>query len=335
MSFSFQAARKHKAQNFVFSPLSISIALGMVHGGAQSDTAEEMKAVMKLTKDPHSFFKDLMTTLKNADEAVIMKMANMLYVKQDFKILDTYKNLLKESYKSGIQEISMNEAGRGIINSFVEETTNSRIKDLIPSGVLNDMTRLVLVNAVYFKGKWAEQFNANNTRDHDFHVTKSETVKVPMMYISKSFPFGRDKALKCTYIKLPYIGDELEMLFVLPDEIDGLKDLEEKLTGDTVAKWSREARKGMKVDLHLPRFKIEGDIPLKQILQEMGMVKMFSDNADFSGMDGKRDLYVSDAFHKAFIEVNEEGTEAAAATGTVLFSARASGLDIEHSKSNG
>ncbi|CAG0882023.1 unnamed protein product [Darwinula stevensoni] len=242
-----------------------------------------------------------------------MKMANMLYVKKYYEISNSYKKLLRESYESDIREISMNDSGRRVINSYVKKVTDNRINDLIPSGVLNELTNLVLVNAIYFKGKWKECFFPEATRQSNFQVSEKETVPVSMMFISGDFPFGRDSDLNCKYVKLSYVADELEMLLVLPDEVDGWKTLGEKITGDTIATWSREVKE-TRSNIYMPCFKAERDIPLKKILQEMGLKKIFLESADFSGIAGEKYMFLSDAFHMASIEVDEYGTEAAAAT---------------------
>ncbi|CAG0882022.1 unnamed protein product [Darwinula stevensoni] len=423
----------YEPANFVFSPVSVSIGLGMLYGGARSDTAEEMKDVMHFDKDPHLFFEKLIASLNDSNEAAIMKMATKLYVRKGYEVTNSYKNLLKESYKSDIQEISMDDPGRRVINSFVEELVgypapqlcllaklSQMMKDscmgdtqqvrklsrclpvvglqcllqgrviklrrttgawlvfqafisfleatvpIIGSAlghsvrakrgidvsdgigcllldsevikkkqanlllrVLDELTSLVLLNAIYFKGSWEMPFLPEKTRTSHFRVTEKETVPVSMMFISEIFPFGRDKYLKCKYVKLSYVGNELEMLFVRPDEVDGWKKLGENITGGIIAKWSREGEL-TELDLYLPRFKVERDIPMKKILrelwalysahnlQQMGLRKIFSERADLSEVDGKKDLHVSDAFHKAFIEVNEDGTEGAPAPGERL-----------------
>jgi serpin B len=187
---------------------------------------------------------------------------------------------------------------------------------LIPAGVLNSLTRLVLTNAVYFKGDWAAQFDPQSTKDAPFHVSADDTIDVPMMFQKDEFRYAELDAIQI--LELPYVGDDFSMLVLLPQDMDGLSALEAKLTPGNLDRWL-SALRPRKVDVYLPKFKMTSQFSLNGVLQDMGMSDAFdSDKADFSGMTGHKQLYITAVVHKAFVDVNEEGTEAAAATGVVM-----------------
>jgi len=208
------------------------------------------------------------------------------------------------------------------INGWVEEQTNHKIKDLVPIDAVNAMTRLVLVNAVYFKGDWSKKFDKAITKEEDFHVSSSEKIKVPLMHLRKEkLVFGVDQKLHCQAISLPYVGDKLSMVILLPDHtVTTLADVERQLTADDLMNVEKRFEMyKQEVNLWFPRFKLEQSLELSDMLVKLGIVDMFGQGAaDFSGMDGSHELYVSKALHKAFVEVNEEGSEAAAATAMVM-----------------
>ena len=206
------------------------------------------------------------------------------------------------------------EAACHTINTWVEERTESKIKDLIPSRILDGLTRLVLVNAIYFKGNWASQFDQSLTNDVPFWVTSDKQVQVPMMTQKHEFRYGEGNGLQI--LELPYAGDDFSMIVLLPREIGGLVKLEESLTVENLGRWVRNLWE-TEVVVFLPRFEITFPFRLDDTLKSMGMVDAFSGKADFSGMD-KEPLFISAVLHKAFVAVNEEGTEAAAATAVIM-----------------
>uniref|UniRef100_A0A674MUH4 Serpin B6 n=1 Tax=Takifugu rubripes TaxID=31033 RepID=A0A674MUH4_TAKRU len=222
------------------------------------------------------------------------------------------------------------ETSRSNINSWVEKQTEGKIKDLLAKGIVTGDTRLVLVNAIYFKGNWNKQFKEKATRDATFHISKNSSKPVKMMHQSSKFPFTFIPEATCQVLELPYVGKELSMLIFLPKQMEdsttGLEKLEKLLTYDNFMEWTRpDTMDVVEVQVGLPRFKMEEKCNMKNILVSMGMVDAFDVAAsDFSGMSPANDLVLSDVVHKAFVEVNEEGTEAAAATGVVAnsYSAR-------------
>jgi serpin B len=319
-------AVKQTGGNLFFSPYSISTALAMTYTGARGNTAKEMAAVLKLPVEAENSasrkkiaaaFGALQKQLQADKETsgYQLNIANALWGQKGYGFLPEFLELNKKYFGSGLNEVDFvkSEEARKTINTWVEQQTKEKIKDLIPSGVLDSMTRLVLTNAIYFKGDWAIQFKEENTKETDFHVTSQKTVKVPMMYQKETFEYGEVDEMQL--LQMPYKGDELSMLIILPGTIADLDSVEGKLDSQTLQSNMKQMRK-CEVEVYLPKFKMTcGTLELKGLLREMGMKDAFSNAADFSGMDGKKDLFISNVMHKAFVEVNEEGTEAAAATG--------------------
>jgi serpin B len=207
------------------------------------------------------------------------------------------------------------EKARQTINTWVERQTNDKIKDLIGEGVLSPLTRLVLTNAIYFKGNWASQFDEEATRDEPFTLQDGSKVQVPIMHQRATFGYAETDTLQL--LEMPYVGDELSMVVLLPKKIDGMDGLEAELSCEPFWQWAEQARR-REVIVALPRFKMTRKVNLERVLASMGMPEAFTRNADFSGMTGGRDLFISAVVHQAYVDVNEEGTEAAAATGVVM-----------------
>ncbi len=310
--------------NMFYSPWSILSALAMTYEGAGGQTAEEMQEVLHLPEDDESrrsSFKEVQEGINREDKGYELLTANALWPQQDYPFLDSYIDTIRTYYGgevTALDYVTAAESSRQTINSWVEEKTNDKIKDLIPAGVLSPLTRMVLTNAIYFKGTWVMQFDEEDTTDQDFHVSPEETVTAQMMRLTGDdvkFNYAEDEDAQV--LELPYDGEEVSMLVILPKEND-LEDLEESLSADDINLWRSDLREE-EVRVYLPKFKLETKYFLPEVLRELNMVDAFdSEVADFSGMDGTRDLFISNVIHQAFVEVNEEGTEAAAATGVVI-----------------
>ncbi|KAH7972752.1 hypothetical protein HPB52_016627 [Rhipicephalus sanguineus] len=289
-------------------------ALSMTLAGAKGNTAAEITTVLHTKGDMiHAHFADFFAKVATYAPDVTLDIANRMYTEQTFEVLESYLSALKKFYNSTVVPVDFKnnaEAARVAINAWVEETTKTKIKDLLPNGVVDSDTALVLVNAIYFKGLWNKQFNPEVTSLQEFRTSKESSKQVHMMYKQSHFKINTECSdLNANAIEIPYKGGKTSMVILLPHEIDGLSKLEAALTPGSTATI---------VDLSLPRFRIEYSMDLKKTLRTMGVKDLFADNAaDLSGIDGKRDLVISAAVHKAFVEVNEEGTEAAAATGMV------------------
>uniref|UniRef100_A0A131XN02 Putative serine proteinase inhibitor n=1 Tax=Hyalomma excavatum TaxID=257692 RepID=A0A131XN02_9ACAR len=308
-------------KNVVASPFSIATILSMTLAGARGATAEEVAGVLHIqsAKDAHIQLSKVLTQLSSCPQEAIVVIANRLYCEKTFSILEEYTNLLKEFYHSAIVPANFKtdtEEARLAINAWVEEATKSKIKDLVPRGTVDTDTTLVLINAVYFSGTWKDQFPKYATSPGDFHVSKVKVKTVDMMCNEARYQVcTRCDGLNASAIELPYKGGKASMLILLPDEVDGLADLEASLTATKLAAIVA-ALQGPTTftKLSLPRFKVEQATDLKTMLRNMGIKDLFSSGADLSGISGKKELAVSAAIHKAFVEVTEQGTEAAAAT---------------------
>ena len=313
---------KQEPGNLFFSPYSISTALAMTYGGARTETESEMAKALSfnLAQDQlHAAFSGLGRSLQSKKEkkGVELSVANALWPHNNYAFRSEYIELLQQSYDSvGTPlDYSNPEQARGVINRWVEEETKNKIKDLIPPGVLNSDTRMVLTNAIYFKGDWVTRFEKKRTREMPFKLSAEKIAKTPMMYRKGSAGFFQDAELQI--LEMPYQGNDVSMLVLLPRKVDGLAELEKSLTATRLAKWLKQVRK-LKVDVWLPKFKMTSQLSLATPLKSLGMKRAFSRNCDFSGMDGSKRLFLSAVIHQAFVDVNEEGTEAAAATAAVI-----------------
>lgn len=313
-----------KDDNIFFSPYSISTALAMTYEGAKGKTSEEMRAVLHLPDDKekiHSDFVNIYNELNKADKPYKLTTANALWAQKDYKFLDKYTGNVENYYGGKVTNldfITETEKSRKIINDWVKAQTNNKIKDLIPQGVLGEMTRLVLTNAIYFKGTWVKQFDKKDTQDQNFKTGSGNTVKVPMMGLtSEDVKFNYTENDKLQLLEIPYDGEELSMLILLPKE-SYQASLEESLKPEKISEWKNMLQE-QRVDIYIPKFKFETKYFMAETLKKMGMPSAFSPSvADFSGIDGTKNLYIANVIHQAFVEVNEEGIEAAAATAVVV-----------------
>jgi serpin B len=249
---------------------------------------------------------------------VKLSIANSLWPQKGYAFLPDYLDLCKKNYGTTITPLDYakaTEPARKTINTWVEDKTNKKITNLIGPGVLNESTRLVLVNAIYFKGDWSSQFKAEATQKQPFHLSAGKTVESPLMHQEREFGYRENDELQV--LELPYAGNDLSMIVLLPRKANGLADLEAKLTVQNLAAWTGKLHR-QKVEVFLPKFKMTSQFSLNDKLTVLGMTDAFTDKADFSGMNGNNNLYISAVIHKAFVEVNEQGTEAAAATAVVM-----------------
>jgi len=314
---------KDSEENIFYSPWSLSTALAMTYEGARSRTADEMQEVLHIPEDDENrrgSFKKIQDEINREGKDYELYTANALWPQKDYPFLESYMNVIRTYYDgevTNLDYITETEKSRQTINSWVEDKTKDKIKDLIPPGVLDPLTRLVLTNAIYFKGVWVKQFNENDTQEQDFLVSPEKTVRVPMMSLTgEEARFNYTETEEVQVLELPYEGEGVSMLVILPKE-DTLDSVEESLSMGKLSQWKSNLQE-QEVHVFLPRFKLETKYFLPETLKEMGMLTAFTENADFSGMDGTRDLFISNVIHQAFVEVNEEGTEAAAATAVVM-----------------
>lgn len=311
--------------NIFFSPFSISSALAMVFLGAKGSTAAQLSKTFHFdsVEDIHSRFQSLNAEVSKRGASHTLKLANRLYGEKTYNFLPEFLASTQKMYGADLAPVDFQHASedaRKEINQWVKGQTEGKIPELLASGVVDSMTKLVLVNAIYFKGMWEERFMKRDTTDAPFRLNKKDTKTVKMMYQKKKFLFGYISDLKCKVLDMPYQGGELSMVILLPEDIEdestGLKKIEEQITLEKLRDWTnREKLENIDVHVKLPRFKIEESYILNSNLDRLGLQDLFTSNkADLSGMSGSRDLFISKIVHKAFVEVNEEGTEAAAAT---------------------
>jgi serpin B len=245
--------------------------------------------------------------------------ADALWAEQDVQFLDSYLNLTKTNYGAGFHPVDFKhspDAVRNTINQWAEQQTSGKITNLMGPGTVTQATRLVLTNAIYFKGTWQNPFKVDLTDDEDFHLTDRQTVKTPMMNRNGGYRYYDGGSFQ--ELEMPYKGGELAMVVLLPKKIDGLAALEKSFTAAAMSKWIEKLAPVNKVVLTLPRFKVTEQFELSGTLSAMGMEQAFTGAADFSGMTGRPEFSISAAIHKAYIDVNEQGTEAAAATAIAI-----------------
>ncbi len=309
--------------NLFFSPFSLSTALAMTYAGARENTAAEMARVLHFELAPerlHPAFAELQRKLdvsQDKDAGYRLHVANALWPQEGYAFLPEFFELCRTHYRAGLQTVDYagaTEEARQTINRWVEQRTEDKIKELLKPGILTPLTTLVLTNAIYFKGDWAAQFDPDKTQDAPFTLLDGKQVSVPLMNQTGEFGYAEDADVQV--LELPYAGEALSMVVLLPREPDGLPALEKSLDARKLADWLAKLRPRT-VRVALPRFKMTSEFQLNEVLQAMGMRDAFAE-ADFSGMTGARDLFIGAVVHKAFVDVNEEGTEAAAATAVVM-----------------
>ena len=320
----YQQLREQEAGNLFYSPYSISLALAMTYAGARGETERQMAETLHFDLEQeklHRAFNALDQILRpeniNEDSSFRLNIANSLWGQQGYPFLEEFLLTLARNYGAGMNLVDFKDAEkvREIINAWVEEETEEKIQDLIPEGALDVLTRLVLVNAIYFNANWAFPFDASATQLDSFTLLDGSTVEVQMMNQRANLNYMRAEGYQA--VELPYMDSSMAMYVLLPDA-GNFEAFEQALDGNLL----QDVREGLQwtsVELSLPKFNIESAFGLNETLQAMGMVDAFDpDLADFTGMTPERELYITDVIHKAYVNVDEKGTEAAAATGVVV-----------------
>jgi serpin B len=306
--------------NLFLSPYSISSALAIAYGGARGNTEKQMRATLHFPADQdsfHSAMSELRQRFATFDQHGLIKLnvANGLWTQSGFHFNPAFLTLAKDKYGAVVNPVDFTsnpDSIRPQINQWVDDQTRHKINNAIAPGTLSDQTRLVILNAIYFKGDWASRFDATGTEQEPFWITPSKSVQASMMRQNHVFLYAEQDGLQI--LKLPYIGDDLSMLVLLPKQRDGLPELEKRLNAGNLARWI-SALGAWTVEVRFPKFKTESRFSLKQPLFDMGMTDAFSDiRADFSAMAPERPLSIDAVEHAALVEVDENGTVAAAAT---------------------
>jgi len=327
-AFSLYQSLKDEEGNLFFSPHSISLALAMTYSGARGETEQQMADTLHFIlsqEQLHPAFNSLDIELgkrgegaKGKDgEGFRLNIVNAIWGQTGFQFLPVFLDVLAENYGAGLRTLDFANApedSRRTINNWVSDQTEGRIEDLIPQGMIDVLTRLVLTNAIYFNAAWQYPFDEETTQDDSFFLLDGGKVTVPMMNQTESFGYSEGDDYQA--VELPYDGGELSMVILLPQS-GKFKAFEKSLDADK-ANAIIDTLEHEQVALTMPKFEFESTFELKKTLTEMGMPVAFTDSADFSGMTGRRDLYIEEVVHKAFVAVDEAGTEAAAATAVIM-----------------
>jgi serpin B len=326
-AFDLYQVLSKKDGNLFFSPYSISLALAMTYAGAMGDTEREMAETLHFTLSQEQLHEalnalDLLLESRSEgvgdeDEGFRLNIANAIWGQEGYEFLTEFLDILAENYGAGLRLLDYvgdPEGSRQTINDWVSDQTEGKIKDLIPPGVIDAMTRLVLANAIYFKANWQHQFEERDTTDSQFTLIDGGIVSVPMMSQVETFRYMAGSGYQA--IELPYVGEQMAMVIILPEEGE-FGAIEREMSAKTLDQIVADLD-FTSLTLTMPKFEYESEFGLSKTLIEMGMPTAFGDGADFSGMDGTRNLYIKDVVHKAFVSVDEEGTEAAAATAVII-----------------
>ncbi len=329
----YSQLRDHQG-NLFFSPYSISNGLVMTYAGARGETANEMAKVLHLnlkSERLHQAFAELIAQLKSSHpEGYQLIQANRLWGQKEYGFLNAFLKVTQDYYGAGLEEVDFERAteeSRLRINAWVAQITQQKIQGLLPEGIVKDSTRLALTNAIYFKAAWAVPFDPKETTNEPFAIDLNQQVKVSMMNspVGGFGEFGYAHLDGLQVLELPYYQgnnykeeDKMTMVILLPDRVDGLADSEQQLTPENLQKWLNSISHEESLKVELPKFKLTSALTLNQILPAMGMLSAFDNNrADFSGMNGVKNLFISEVVHKTFVDVNEVGTEAAASTAVI------------------
>ncbi|XP_071328938.1 antithrombin-III [Trachinotus anak] len=325
------ALSKTPESNIFMSPLSVSTAFAMTKLGACNQTLEQIMKVFefdtikeKTSDQVHFFFAKLNCRLfRKKDETTELVSANRLFGDKSLVFNETYQNISERVYGAKLLPLNFKEnpeRARATINNWISNKTENRIQDTLPRGALDSNTVLVLVNTIYFKGQWKNKFNKDDVFVSDFHVNNSRSCSVNMMYQETRFRYRYFPEDQVQMLEMPYRGDDITMVLILPSKGTTLSQVEESLDLTKLNDWLSKMKETT-VSVQIPRFKVEDSFSLKEKLQAMGLTDLFSpEKASLPGMleDGSDGLFISDAYHKAFLEVNEEGSEAAAATAVLV-----------------
>lgn len=320
IDFYKQIATQEKG-NIFFSPFSLSTAMAMTYAGAKGVTQEQVAQVFHFSENTEKYHIQLGNTIKQVNSktgTIQLKIVNNLWAEKTYALNKPYTKLLTTAYLAAVKPmdfINKFEESRLTINANILKATNEKIKDLLPAGSLNNLTRLVLTNAIYFKGDWKIMFKKELTSERDFFIAPKKSIKCSMMSVKSEFNYYEDSKLKA--IELPYAGNNFSMVIILPNSNNPLDEITNMISNDLIADIQRELSK-QEVTISIPKFKLSNGYQLKELLSKMGMPQPFTDDANFTGMSTLNNLKISDVFHKAFIDVNEQGTEASAATAVVV-----------------
>lgn len=318
----YQQVRQHDG-NLFFSPTSISMALAMAYTGARGQTAGQMAKVLHFNGPPDQINPQLAKLMarwnaESKDHNFRLDIANAMWGQKGYPFQPAFNQALQANFGAPIRvvDFAQPEQARKTVNDWVAQQTRKKIQDLMPAGSVGPLTRLVLANAIYFKANWDKPFQETATQPGDFHAAGDKPIEVPMMRQMAEFRYLKGDGFAA--LGMSYADDVFSMISFLPDKADGLADFEKTLTANKLAGWADQIARQSPQDVRVtfPKFKITQELTLNGTLSRMGMPLAFESQADFSGINaGHEPLYLSAAIHKAYVSVDEKGTEAAAATG--------------------
>ncbi len=337
--FAFDCYAKLKPNtNIFFSPYSISTAVAMTYVGARGNTKKQISQTLHFPTNQDELDTSFYYLINQINQAskhknISIHTANSIWAQKDYPLRAEFTEALKKYYQTQVKKVDFKTAYKRVrkqINAWVARQTNQKIKELVNKRVLNTLTRLVLINAIYFKANWANPFDPKDTKNAPFWIAKNKKVTVPMMNKKQFSGYMETKELQI--LQLPYQGagkykhkNRLSMIVLLPRKRNGLAKLEKMLTASKLETLFKQLD-WQKVQVSIPKFKINSKFNLSETLQKLGMTDAFNNKADFSGIDGSKTLSLDLVIHQAFVEVNEKGTEAAAAT--AIFMTRGLALKV-------
>jgi serpin B len=319
----YQKVNRDDSKNIFFSPYSVFSALSIVYEGAEGKTAEEIKSVLYLPEKEllRSPFKTVYSVINRRGKEYSLNTGNALWAQRDYEFLKEYIGIIEENYKAKVTNLDFarkTELSRLTINDYIEKETQERIKNLISEGALTPLTKMVITNAIYFKADWKFQFKKEETKEMDFYVKPGEKVKTEMMFMKTGdTKFNYLETEELEIIELPYKGGDVSMLVLLPK--NDIKEVENNLTFEKLEGYKSKMKETSVDAIYLPKFEFDTKYFMKDLLMSLGMSSSFFDGiADFSKMDGTKNLIIDDVIHQAYIGVNEEGSEAAGATAVII-----------------
>ena len=330
--FSQVASLAEKNKNTTVSPLSVSLALAMTYNGAQGETKTEMEKAMKLSgltpEQINNSHKALVAALQSSDPDVVLEIANAIYYHQGFTVLPDFTSTNRNFYNAEVNSLNFANTSEALktINGWVSQKTHNKIPTIIDA--IDPALRMILLNAVYFNGIWKNKFGERDTHNYPFYLADGTQKDVPSMKLETSLEYTSNELFSA--VNLPYGNGQFQMTVLLPNEGKTTKNVISELNMDNWQKWTKSFKTENSVVVNMPRFKFSWKLKLNDILQSMGMKQAFiGDVANFSGITGEKDLYIGYVIHKTYIDVNENGTEAAAVTAVGMFTTGYGGPDLK------
>ncbi|XP_049484549.1 serpin I2 [Panthera uncia] len=318
----YQAICLSHKDNIIFSPLGTTLVLGMVQLGAKGNAQKQIRQTLKLqensTGEEFSVLESFFSSISEKRQEFTFNLANALYLQEGFTVKEQYLHSNKEFFQSAIKLVDFQDAKASAetISTWVESKTDGKIKDMFSGEEFGPLTRLILVNAVYFKGNWKQKFTKENTQLMNFTKKDGAAVKVPMMkaLLRTKYGYFSDSSVNYQVLELPYKGDEFSLIIILPAEDVNIEEMEKRMTVHRILKWFSEMQEE-EVEISLPRFKVEQKLDFKEALYSLNITEIFSGGCDLSGITDSAEVFVSQVMQHVFFEINEDGSEAAASTG--------------------